>query len=98
MSNLSWSLSVPASTVEAARRSGRAQYVLPAEAQAFAQTAPRGLPKRDWTPPTAYVTGGEVQTEPNPRLDQSAWFGSNGQLGALDTMMREWSILQAGRG
>ena len=97
MSNLSWSLSVPASTVEAARRSGRAQYVLPAEAQAFAQTAPRGLPKRDWTPPTAYVTGGEVQTEPNPRLDQSAWFGSNGQLGALDTMMREWSILQAGR-
>ena len=97
MTNPFWPLSVSASTVEAARRSGQPQSVMPTGAAAFAQAMPGGLPKRDWTPPTAYVTGGQVQTEPNPRLDQESWFGSYGDLGALDKMMREWSILQAGQ-
>ena len=63
---------------------------------ALAEQAPGGLLKRDVTPPTAYVSGGEVQIEPNRRLSQSAWFGTGGELGQIDQMVREWSVLQAG--
>lgn len=63
---------------------------------ALAEKAPRGLLKRDVTPPTVYVSGGEVQLEPNRRLSQSAWFGCGGELGQIDQMVREWSVLQAG--
>ena len=53
-------------------------------------------PKRDFTPPDVYVTGGEVQLDHNPRLSQSDWFGAYGEIGQLDQMRREWPCIQAG--
>ena len=93
--SLSWSLSVSEADVERARATGAPISVFPSEAAAYAEQIP-AVPKRNYTPPSVYVSGGEVQSEPNPRLAQAEWFGSQGHLGRLDTMIREWATLQAG--
>ena len=90
----SWTLAITPADVERARLTGQPVTVSAAEA-AFAESIPK-LPKRDFTPPDVYVSGGEVQLDHNPRLSMYDWFGAYGEIGQLDQMRREWSIVQAG--
>ena len=83
--------------MERAQATGQPQVTLPQEITALATSAPSGLPRRDYAPPSVYVSGGEVQLEHNIRLNQDQWFGADGELGFRDRMVREWPILQAGK-
>ena len=95
--SLTWTLAVDAATVERAKATGQPQITVPREITALATQVPGGLPRKDYAPPSVYVSGGEVQLEHNDRLDQSQWFGYDGYLGYRDKMVREWPILQAGK-
>ena len=95
--SLTWTLAVDAATVERAKATGQPQITVPREITALATQVPGGLPRKDYAPPSVYVSGGEVQLEHNDRLNQDQWFGYDGYLGYRDKMVREWPILQAGK-
>jgi hypothetical protein len=70
-------------------------WTLNVTAYGFAESIPAKLPRRDYTPPDVYVGGGQVDFDHNPKLDMADWFGSYGDIGYRDQMIREWGCLQA---
>lgn len=94
--NDSVSIVVPRAAVDAANLTGRPVSVRPG---AFAELIkPSATDWRMALVPGAFpVNGGAVDSDHNRKLSQAEWFGSNGQLGQLDQMVREWPVLQAGR-
>jgi len=90
-----WTLNVTAEDVERAKRTGQSVSVFASEAYGFAESIPAKLPRRDYTPPDVYVGGGQVDFDHNPKLDMADWFGSYGDIGYRDQMIREWGCLQA---
>lgn len=81
---------VSAADVARAKETGEEVVIQSQEAVALAAAGARGLPKRRETPATVGIIGGQTTTEINPRLSQSDWFGSYGQIGYRDRMPREW--------
>ena len=90
------SIVVPRAAVDAANLTGRPVSVRPG---AFAELIkPSAMDWRRALVPGAFaVNGGAVDSDHNRKLSQSEWFGSDGRLGQLDQMVREWPVLQAGR-
>ena len=95
MKSPAWTLNVTAEDVERAKRTGQSVSVFASEAYGFAESIPAKLPRRDYTPPDVYVGGGQVDFDHNPKLDMADWFGSYGDIGYRDQMIREWGCLQA---